>query len=361
MFVVHALILTVMTTPLTLWCYPPEHRTGRGRKESQKLPIPLPGDDDAFEGFRTKFAIVLSKLEHLPAVMTITQMLQSAPSTPSPASQTSILTSKDLKGDVSRDITETGDIPELPGTPQSGGITHGRITIDALRLMELSERTSAIMRSSEVEELMRRDPLMSVFSTFGRLLNFNVKNKLSIVPHEGQSASVASFARDSESQMTIIPWSISHAGEDNPPVSPGGSNVTGTYNPFEGLFGKSFDGAPSVLYANFVRRVFAESPTDVALYIDRSVGTSGKHHIFFPFFGGPDDRLALKFIVQLCANENVAATVVRVRKTIGNQDAETETVVTGMMEHTKEDAKEQMDSSTVRSQLTVGFILVDAN
>ena len=37
--------------------------------------------------------------------------------------------------------------------------------------------------------------------------------------------------------------------------------------------------------------------------------------MFLPFFGGPDDRLALEFVVQLC-NENpcVRATVVRIVK-----------------------------------------------
>ena len=36
--------------------------------------------------------------------------------------------------------------------------------------------------------------------------------------------------------------------------------------------------------------------------------------LFVPFFGGPDDRLALDFAVQLCANPRISATVVRVTK-----------------------------------------------
>jgi len=38
-------------------------------------------------------------------------------------------------------------------------------------------------------------------------------------------------------------------------------------------------------------------------------------HIFLPFFGGPDDRLALEFVVGLCRrNERLRATVVRLKK-----------------------------------------------
>jgi len=41
-----------------------------------------------------------------------------------------------------------------------------------------------------------------------------------------------------------------------------------------------------------------------------SIATSNQH-IFLPFFGGPDDRLALTFLLQLCENPIVTATVVR--------------------------------------------------
>jgi hypothetical protein len=41
----------------------------------------------------------------------------------------------------------------------------------------------------------------------------------------------------------------------------------------------------------------------VAPVVDRS------HHIFFPFFGGKDDRVALRFVLQLAQNSNVTATI----------------------------------------------------
>ena len=74
------------------------------------------------------------------------------------------------------------------------------------------------------------------------------------------------------------------------------------------------------MYTHFIRRVFTECPSDIALFIDRGFGNSSSfapgagQHIFMPFFGGPDDRLALRFVVQLCHHNNVTATVVRVIK-----------------------------------------------
>jgi hypothetical protein len=34
------------------------------------------------------------------------------------------------------------------------------------------------------------------------------------------------------------------------------------------------------------------------------------HHIFFPYFGGADDRVALRFVLQLAQNPTVTATII---------------------------------------------------
>jgi len=56
----------------------------------------------------------------------------------------------------------------------------------------------------------------------------------------------------------------------------------------------------------------------VALVIDRGLSTeSGSTifpHLFLPFFGGPDDRIALSFVIQLCMHEAISATVVRMHE-----------------------------------------------
>lgn len=66
MFVLHALVLTFVTTPLTLWVYPPSARTlaaAHGAKvESEDQEVRKSASE---EGFKTKFSIVLDKLEQV--------------------------------------------------------------------------------------------------------------------------------------------------------------------------------------------------------------------------------------------------------------------------------------------------------
>jgi len=118
----------------------------------------------------------------------------------------------------------------------------------------------------------------------------------------------------------IVPWCRGGgAVEEGTPAS--------AHNPFDGIFHRStgHDQTSSVVYSNFIRKVFMDAPTDVALFVDRGIpsGVSladvPNQHIFLPFFGGPDDRLALSFVVQLCANPNATATVVRMKKTASDE------------------------------------------
>lgn len=300
MFVIHAIILTVLTTPLTLWCYPPKHRTRKGGKDFPSVDEEREVNGDLAETFKTRFSIILNRMEHLPAIMTAMQLIRSNGF--ATTSNTSL--GVDIKSEL-KDGSEARTQHQLP------------ISIDALRLVELTDRTSTVMRSSETEELIHRDPLISVFTSFGRLLNLPVSSSLSVVSEEGQYSNIATHVRNKGSQMIIIPWQAGHPAmpvEDRPASPQPSQNA---YNPFQEIFGRVASSG-NILYENFVRRVFAESPTDVALFIDRggaAAAANGHQHLFLPFFGGQDDRLALRFVVQLCAGSNVSATVVRVKKT----------------------------------------------
>jgi len=95
-------------------------------------------------------------------------------------------------------------------------------------------------------------------------------------------------------------------------------------NPFDALFRATHGGATStsVVHSQFVREVFSRcTDIDVALYIDPVVRSPGdvfrkstSYHLVLPFFGGPDDRMTLEWVVQLCTNVRISATVIRVRK-----------------------------------------------
>jgi hypothetical protein len=298
MFVFHALVLTFITTPLTLFIYPARYR-GHGGTALEDAPTTGTGAAAPSDEFmRSKFTVVLDGMEQLPSAMTLTQLLQSR-------SARLNVAEKSFTDPVSQ--SETSTIPYPPNKRT--------IFVDALRLIELTDRTSAVLRSQTADTLIRNDPVLSVFRTFGRLNRFSVSAFLSVINYDEFSTHVANHARESGSQVVIIPWPhASHTAED-----PTSYHLGLPYNPFDSLFSKTSDEATSLLLrSQFVRKVFATSPSDVALFIDRGLSTdSGSTiypHVFLPFFGGPDDRLALSFVIQLCAHEAISATVVRMNR-----------------------------------------------
>ena len=298
-----------MTTPLVLLFYPAKYRV---HKQGDRK---IAGDDTATGVKRlsdgapkTKFALILDKVEALPAAMTLSQLLSSPfTSTPSSSERTSI-NEKAVDSKV-----DGSDSALKPITP---------VTVGVLRLIELTDRTSAVLKSQEASSFVYNDPVISVYRTFGQLNRLDVVASLSVVGQQQFPDAIAKHASETGSQMTIIPWprGVTSLDEEHQKV--------GVRNPFDGVFHKTttVDQTSSVVFSEFIRNVFARSPSDVALFIDRGLNDDGyvtsNQHLFLPFFGGPDDRLALTFLGQLCENPLVTATVVRLAMKDGTGDAE---------------------------------------
>jgi hypothetical protein len=297
--------LLPQTTPLTLLFYPQKHRSRVGvvHKENRDLTdVEDLSKDGSDGGFRTRFAVVLDKLEQLPAVMTVTQLLSNS-------SSRSSLTFSESSSDEKASIR---DVPPLRP-----------VSMDALRLIELTERTSAVMISAEADFVLQTDPIVSVLRTFGTLNRVPVKASISVVNYDEYPNSVARHVDESSSQMLLVPWRVA-MNED----AAGSSG----FNPFDHLFKRTVAAGHSseVVNSHYIRKVFAGTRADVCLIVDRGLSTSGtpsNQHIFLPFFGGPDDRLALSFVVQLCSGDSgVTATVVRIKKTGGSEVPEKEEI-----------------------------------
>jgi hypothetical protein len=250
--------------------------------------LPSGSSDDEF---KSRFAVVLDKLEQLPAVMTITQLLSNS-------SHLSLSTSSDSGSE------EKASAKEAP--------LFRPVSVDALRLIELTERASAVMMSAESDYILQTDPLVSVFRTFGTLNRVPVKAHISVVSYDEFPNSVARHVEHSSSQMLLVPLKIT--GNDETTSSSG-------FNPFDNLFKRTIttNSSSEAVNSHYIRKIFAGTKADVCLIIDRGLSTSGTpsdRHIFLPFFGGPDDRLALSLVVQFCAGDHgVTASVVRIRKT----------------------------------------------
>lgn len=318
MFILEALVLTFSTTPLVMALYPPERRVRVGEE------APTAGGDERGQAddkasiineeqpWRHQFTVVLDKLDHIPGAMALTQLVLPPHSTPSDAMSTTTR-------------TEVADKHKMPD-----------VSVDALQLIELSDRTSAMMKSSVADSLIHTDPILGIFRMFGELNELAVTTSLSVVPYDDFARSVAEHAQRHASHLVLLPWLPPTAPStvvDMSATATGGDGTTpkitkADHNPFDVLFGSAgskTDKSPSATHSQFVRGVFAQSKTDVALFVDtsdhlgRRVGAC--MHIFLPFFGGPDDRLALAFVVQLCLNPRMTATVVRMVKRDGVVEA----------------------------------------
>ncbi|KAI0040269.1 hypothetical protein FA95DRAFT_1527812 [Auriscalpium vulgare] len=317
MFVLEALLLTFMTTPTVSYLYPPERRIRVSASGSPFTNVKGEDPDTERSGsgsrkslqsesgvWKRRFTVVLDKIEHLPSMMALTQLIQTPPLDDSENEKGT------PRGDSSRSLGKT------PAHHLGGGDLH----VGALRLIELADRPSDVMKSSVSDSLIHTDPLLGIFRMFGELNDLPMTSSLSIVPYDQLATSVGEHARVSGSHLIFVPWLPPHAPVSTAPVSdPAQPPTVGQWGPFDSLFRSGpAERSASVIHSHFIRGVFGQAGTDVALFVDRGQAAravpGARQHLYLPFFGGPDDRLALDFVVQLCANPRIRATVVRIVK-----------------------------------------------
>lgn len=134
------------------------------------------------------------------------------------------------------------------------------LSISALRLIELTDRTSALMRAStSTASLLASDTLSTIFRTFTlSTLAIPTTSALSITPGDTYASIVAQHAEEQGSQVLVLPWALKETALGKQEEEAGGL-LAQVQNPFASLFGKSAaNEGGSPLYASFVRRVFAE-------------------------------------------------------------------------------------------------------
>ncbi|WVR08918.1 hypothetical protein IAU60_005977 [Kwoniella sp. DSM 27419] len=376
MLVIVAIVLTFITTPCTIAIYPERCRTRLSdvRKDNEKSisgATSVRGGSGGREETH-RFLVILQKLEHLSAVMFLTQLLES-PNTitrkPWNAAESighEIKKEEGLGLDGSTASTPDHQLARLPTVSDQGhGHGQGRgmsTSIDALKLIELTGRTHSVMQSAEKDQLLLTDDALQLFKQFGRLRGLEVSPHISIVGQDSYPQAVAEYASDLGSELVVVPWTVPPQGSSSELIDPNagskeglGAGSSAVTSQFDSIFGSETAGSP--MYTHFVRRVFSECSADIALFVDRGFGQTPSfapgsgQHIFLPFFGGPDDRLALRFVVQLCQHENVTATIVRVEKP---DDGEEESSVSDGGKVTESASMQVHQAALASNQLTVG-------
>ncbi|GAC98359.1 hypothetical protein PHSY_005952 [Pseudozyma hubeiensis SY62] len=385
MFVLMAVVSTVITTPLTLWIYPESHRT---RLDDTSVHSHHGGktasgeeEDDHDVSSRLspkRLLVVLSSFEHLPGLMTLVQLMQptlAAANNDAAASnglrhRRSKQTSSGSEAEAAEKSIETGDEddPSVSGAEYQtpvlaseapfasaalAGRSQAQISIDALRLVELTDRTSAVMKVSESEDTMRADPIINVFQTFAHLNGLPVQSTMSVIPQEEFATAVTRRCRAAGSNFIILPMTLAQApasgggtgagAPDGAVAGPSSPLAATLANPLESLFSVGWASAPSeslkgrysTQHFNVVRKIIQTAETDVGLLIEHKAAPSGREShgsaqifsrvgsqpILLAFMGGPDDRAALDLVARLCANNrHLSVLVVRMTR-ISSEEA----------------------------------------
>ncbi|ROV91064.1 hypothetical protein VMCG_09584 [Cytospora schulzeri] len=309
-FVVMALVTTVATTPLTNWLYPPWYQTKmekwrRGETDKDGNPMPgFHGEDSAekLNSAQVHRLLVYLRLDSLPSLFTFISLL-------GPDKEAKLLNATE-----EYEVTEKGE-DQVTTQP----ITKRPLEVHGLRILELTERTSSVMQVTEGEEYYsERDPVVNAFRTFSQLNDVAVSGRVSIVPESSYAETLTREASDTSSDFVLVPWSEY------------GSITEDASVPFLTSAQDRYNGRG---HLDFINRTLENPTCNTGIFINHGFGGIGpaerpnnnnnllrraksasimkdkSHQIFVPFFGGVDDRVALRFALQLAGNPNVVLTV----------------------------------------------------
>lgn len=141
-------ILTFAATPLTLAFYPSHLRRSVEHKPDETTETVRPSRDEQPD-VRSRFTIVLERFENLGPLFVFSRLVATPPSF-SPAS-----TATSLDGTLALEDQVASVERKLPQRQDA-------VAFDTLRLVELTDRTSAVMNASSefnTEENLQKDPL----------------------------------------------------------------------------------------------------------------------------------------------------------------------------------------------------------
>ncbi|POW03643.1 hypothetical protein PSTT_10925 [Puccinia striiformis] len=346
MFVLMAVVTTFITTPLTLLFYPETyHNRRRIELAQQNGSKTFASHSSAHASQKSSFLVVLSQLEHVPSVMSFVKLLQQpGKSSPAVDGQPGPSAVDTLPSEKHDDPSQT-NLSNAPGfLPQ----------VSALRLLELSQRTSDVMKASDVVETKKHDPILKIFSTFALLNGIAVPNtNMSIVLEDEFVGEIVAETFRISPQLVILPWYIS---SDRMPHM-----AATSVNPIEKMLSSRLQSSPQ--YANLVRSIFQRVECDVAVLVDSGFRLSSqqethstpisdrKQHLLCVFVGGPDDRAALSLVMQLSHHSNVFASVLRVVRTADPTGVDDRELADQLKSTTGQDPETLLNQMTINTSL----------
>ncbi|KAJ5902584.1 hypothetical protein N7495_003112 [Penicillium taxi] len=323
-FVVMALVTTFLTTPLTVALYPPWYqlkverwRRGEIDWSGNTLKPDTRSDSvalakDQLKTVPVRKLLVYLRLDGLSGICTLAALLTASRGDSSLAPRVHPSKWPKQNEQTVEDALSSTDEEEKS------------LRVHGVRLMELTDRDSSVMKVSAGDHALW-DPVVNTFRAFGEWHDISLMAGVLVVPEYSYADTVVDMAHQDVADLLLLPWSETGA-------------LTDRQNGFEIDAANRFaDGA----YPTFVTNIIDRVPGHVGILIEHSPeshNSSGKHpatpsqsglsiqgslwtrpstgdrshHIILPFFGGDDDRFALRFVLQLAQNDHVTATIIQV-------------------------------------------------
>ncbi|KAI7901629.1 Sodium/hydrogen exchanger family-domain-containing protein [Cokeromyces recurvatus] len=275
--VVMALITTFMTTPIVMWLYPEwyQKQTAEGFNEDQdsiyfnthKAGSSMKTNCSEFEP-EDYYSLVtmMNRIDTVPSMMALIRL---------------------LKQDSS---------------PRTKKFSKSRLDIHVLRLLELTQRASDVMKIQDMRETQRQDPVLNVLRTFTSLIGIeSLHTRLDFRSSTEFINAVSRYSESVSADLILLPW----IGATTTTTTT--TTMTDTINPFEQSASSSHH--PLLLSdVDFASSAYSIKHCTVGLFIDRGFGhiqdgnpkDQTNFQIIVPFSqGGPDDRAALLFALRL--------------------------------------------------------------
>ncbi|KAJ2450605.1 K(+)/H(+) antiporter [Coemansia sp. RSA 2336] len=308
LMVLMAIVTTISTTPIVTWIYPPKWQK---RLEDQLQSEESKDSNDPNAGPPLNMLIVLNRIQQVPAAMALLSYFHHKPSSSSALS--------------------SGHAP-----------FYRPIRVFGLRLLELTGRDSSIMKHYESELQILTDPAISMFRALAQVVKLVFHGALNFSDYEHFADNIINSAQDAGAEITIVTAfgrSKSAHGSVHRGSALAGHMVPGW---FESLgWGFSAD-----QQASFVVELFTKAQNHMCVFIDRgfaeaeasskadnniangsysndviieegsqqAAGSTDDQHVpvvVVPFFGGADDRQAVKLVSELCTQTAVRVQVWR--------------------------------------------------
>lgn len=340
MFVVMALVTTFATTPLVSWLYPPWYQQKleswrRGdidwngnRLNNEKIDTEATPSEIGEKTGINKVAVHL-RLDTLPGVLALLALF---------ARRTGAGTV--AKVHPSKRIEESSTTHVKDSTFEIHGI----------RLKEIGDRESSVMKVSNMDDDVQNDPVLNTFRiAMGQIVQVAVRGIVLRCLPDSFSSALLECADDARIDMMLLAWSLS-------------GNISEAYINTTDISAERFEnGGFSQFMGKIVGRQANKYKT--ATFIDNGFGVRRRgpkqlisrkstlslmetetnvtpslplqdqgHHIFLPFFGTEDDVAALHLALQLARDPSVTATIVLFEHTdaISKVEAQTKTQETNL-------------------------------